>query len=112
MNPHAYRPNEFVTNDFVFEGLVEWEPGYAGQDGVHGTPDDNVVGVLATRWVTTEAAHLADPSVPFEITFTLRENVSFHDGERWNATVAELNFDHLMGGKARSMAGFHDWCAW
>ena len=42
LNPHAYRPNEFVTNDFVFEGLVAWDPTSDGADGVAGTSDDFV----------------------------------------------------------------------
>lgn len=109
LNPHAYRPNEFVTNDFIFEGLVAWEPGFVGLDGITNTKDDFVAASLATSWTTTEAAHLADSSVPYEITFTLRPGVTFHDGAKWDAATAALNFDHIMGGPDRRLAGFHDW---
>ena len=41
LNPHDYRPNEFVTSDFIFEGLVAWDGEHPkGQDGEAGTDDD------------------------------------------------------------------------
>ena len=30
------------------------------------------------------------------VTFTLRENVTFHDGSEWNATVCKWNIDRMM----------------
>ena len=37
LNPHDYRPNEFVTSDFVFEGLTAWDGEHtAGADGISG----------------------------------------------------------------------------
>lgn len=109
MNAHAYRPNEFVTNDWVFEGLTAWDHTYPGVDGVRGTADDFVVGSLAASWTTNQAVVLAQPSAPYEITFRLRQGVKFHDGENWNAQAAALNFDHILGGSTKSFAGFHDW---
>ena len=103
MNPHSYRPNEFVTNDFIFEGLVAWDPTSNGADGVAGTSDDGVVGKLAESWT------VADVAGKMEITFALKPNVAFHDGEKWNAAAAKINFDHILGGTTRRRAGFHDW---
>ena len=37
LNPHDYRPNEFVTSDFVYEGLTAWDGEHtAGADGISG----------------------------------------------------------------------------
>ena len=33
----------------------------------------------------------------------------WQDGESWDADAASVNFDHILGGKTRSRAGFHDW---
>ena len=72
INPHSYRPNEFFANDFVFEGLVAWDPDSAGADGQKGTSDDGVVPSLASSWSITNT----DDGM--KITFTLKENVKFH----------------------------------
>ena len=111
MNPHGYRPNEFFAAAMIFEGLVDWDPeAREGADGIPSTADDFVVGSLATSWTTSEIEHLARPdTVPYSITFKLREGVTFHDGAKWDAATASLNFDHIMGGKEKAMAGFHDW---
>ena len=103
MNPHSYRPNEFVTNDFVFEGLVAWDSTSKGVDGVAGTSDDFVVGALAESWI------VADVGGKMEITFKLRSGVTFHDGEKWDGAAAVINFNHILGGPERKRAGFHDW---
>ena len=86
MNPHSYRPNEFVTNDFIFEGLVAWDPTSNGADGVAGTSDDGVVGKLAESWT------VADVAGKMEITFALKPNVAFHDGEK-SAPATRLHSD-------------------
>ena len=80
MHPHNYRPNLLFAQDWVYEGLV----GY-GQDG-------EVFPRLATTWNT-----VIDPNGDGQIsTFTLRENVTFHDGTDFNCSVAKLNFDHIL----------------
>ena len=113
MNPHSYRPNEFVTNDFIYEGLVAYDGNSPnGADDEAGTMDDFIVGSLATSWVTNLVG--LTQSAPFEITFTLRSGVTFHDGTPWNAAAAKANFDHIMGGTGapgalKRNAGFHDW---
>ena len=103
MNPHSYRPNEFVTNDFVFEGLVAWDSTSKGVDGVAGTSDDFVVAALAESWT------IADVGGKMEITFKLKSGVTFHDGEKWDGAAAVINFNHILGGPERKRAGFHDW---
>ena len=81
MNPHDYRPNEFVTNDFIFEGLVAWDGEETqGVDGVVGTDDDFVQPSLAISWLTNYDDVAAGTTTKYEITFTLREGVTFHDG--------------------------------
>ena len=101
MNPHSYRPNEFVTNEFVFEPLVEWDPYWPGADGKLGTEDDGVKPALAESWTTSMD--------PYSITFKIKQAVTFHDGEKWTAQAAKINFDHILGGSTKSFAGFHDW---
>ena len=147
LNPHDYRPNEFVTSDvrqstcskpqtqdprythepssltphafgaqFVYEGLTAWDGEHTeGLDGIAGTDDDFVDASLATSWTTNYAAHAAAPSTTkYEITFTLRSGVTFHDGEPWNAAAAKVNFDQIMGGTGepggpKALKGMHDW---
>ena len=108
-SPHDYRPNEFVANDFIFEGLVEWDgDNPSGIDGTSGTEDDYVSPSLATSWTTSTSG----PN--YVITFTLRSGVSFHDGTPWNAAAAVTNFDQIMGGTGtlgsrKVLRGMHDW---
>jgi len=115
LNPHDYRPNEFVTNDFIYEGLTEWDGEHTeGVDGVSGTDDDYVKPSLASGWTTNYDAVVADDTAKYEITFTLQSGVTFHDGSPWNAEACKGNFDQIMGGTgesggAKAMRGMHDW---
>jgi ABC-type transport system substrate-binding protein len=114
MNPHDYRPNEFVTNDFIYDGLVAWDGSdAAGVDGTTGTDDDYVAPSLATSWTTNYASSMSATDA-YTITFTLREGVTFHDGSAWDADAAMANFNQIMGGDgslggAKAMRGMHDW---
>jgi nickel transport system substrate-binding protein len=90
MNPHMYRPNEFFANNWVYEGLVSY--GTNGQ----------ILPALATNWTIVNGTN----NTGQVITFTLRRNVTFHDGAPWNATAAKLNFDQITH---TSLSGFHDW---
>lgn len=74
LHPHSYRPNEFFSNNWVYEGLVSYGP------------DGSILPALAESW--TEASD--------SITFRLRAGVKFHDGEDWNCAAAKLNFDHFF----------------
>ena len=108
-SPHDYRPNEFVANDFIFEGLVQWDGSKPkGADGTAGNEDDFVAPSLAASWTT---AFNGDNYV---ITFKLRPGVSFHDGSPWNAAAAVANFEQIMGGTGvlgsrKVLRGMHDW---
>ena len=110
LNPHAYRPNEFVTNAIMFEALTEWDPTSPGADGVLGTHDDFVVGSLASSWTTNiDAVREGATTDDYYIEFNLEQGVTFHDGSPWNAEAAKVNFDHILGGATKSWGGFHDW---
>ena len=110
-SPHDYRPNEFVANDFIFEGLTEWNgKNPAGEDGVAGNEDDFVSPGLATSW----SAAMDSSTGHYTITFKLRADVKFHDGSDWDAAAAVTNFDQIMGGtgelgSSKVLRGMHDW---
>jgi ABC-type transport system substrate-binding protein len=89
VNPHQYFPNQLFAQAWVYEGLV----GY-GQDG-------EIRPVLATSW-TIESIQ----SGGSRYTFTLRDNVKFHDGSEWNCSVAKLNFDHVLSDTVKAR---HQW---
>eukprot|EP01052_Picozoa_sp_SAG31_P043182 SAG31_NODE_7111_length_1785_cov_3.253855_1_plen_352_part_10 len=91
LDPHTYRPNEFFSNNWVYEGLVSY-----GADGV-------IQPALAASWTITDLDN-GDQ----RYTFTLRSDVTFHDGEAWDCSVAKLNFDHVF---ARPLAT-PDWHGW
>ncbi|MFW9865521.1 MAG: ABC transporter substrate-binding protein [Candidatus Thorarchaeota archaeon] len=59
--------------------------------------------VLATDWQIDYYDNVETNSEGFRnfggvenVTFTLRENVTFHDGSEWNATVCKWNIDRMM----------------
>ena len=79
MNAHVYGPNEFFSNNWVYEGLVAF-----GDNG-------KVIPALASAW-TVESNDIGGDTY----TFSLREGVKFHDGADWNCDVAKLNFDHIL----------------
>ena len=89
VNPHQYYPNQLFAQSWVYQGLV----GY-GQDG-------EILPALATDW---EHEDLSNGGRRY--TFTLRENVKFHDDTDWNCTVAKLNFDHVLSETTRKR---HQW---
>ena len=123
LNAHDYRPGEFVTNDFIYEGLTEWDGEHTeGVDGIAGTDDDFVKPSLAASWTTNYDALVAGTATRYEITFTLRSGVTFHDGAAWDAAACKTNFDHIMGGdgvgppptygsgkQGWALTGLHDW---
>ena len=57
MNPHAYRPNEFVIQNLLYEGLV------------HYGPNGQLVPALAESW---EISSAQDGTGETSITFFLR----------------------------------------
>ena len=60
------------THKLLYEGLVKYV-------------DGEVLPVLATDWVLSEDGT--------QLTFTLRQNVTFHDGEPFNAEAAIVNIE-------------------
>ncbi len=71
-----------AVNDFrilvnLYEGLVAYEPGTL-----------EVAPALATDWEISEDGT--------EYTFTLREDVTFHDGTTFNAEAVKFNFDRML----------------
>ena len=78
-SPRSLSVNQLFAQDWLYEGLV----GY-GQGG-------EITPVLAKSWTVADL-----PSGGSRYTFTLRENVKFHDGSDWNCSVAKLNFDHVL----------------
>ena len=90
LDPHSYRPNEFFSNNWVYEGLVAY-----GADGA-------VVPALATEWTETNSAS-GDT-----YRFTLRTGVTFHDGAVFDCAAVKLNFDHVWAG---GLVG-PDWHGW
>lgn len=91
LDPHTYRPNEFFSNNWVYEGLVHY--------GAGGVPEP----ALAESWTITDL-----PDGGQEYRFMLAQNVFFHDGPEFNCTVAKLNFDHVLA-KPLTTPGWHGW---
>ena len=48
LNPHAYRPNEFVVQNWVYEGLVHYGPG------------GKIIPALADSWEVRNHGHQQD----------------------------------------------------
>ena len=92
LDPHSYRPNEFFSNNWVYEGLVSY--GDQGQ----------VIPALAESWTVADTPG-ADGQT---YTFTLRSGVTFHDGAAWNCAAAKQNFDHVLAEPLRT-ADYHGW---
>ena len=59
----------------MFDGLVKKDE------------DENIVENLATSWEAIDETTWV---------FKLREDVTFHDGEQFNAEVAKKNFDRIL----------------
>ena len=90
LDPHSYRPNEFFSNNWIYEGLVAY--------GANGA----VVPALATEWTQTNSTS-GDT-----YRFTLRTGVTFHDGAAFDCAAVKLNFDHVWAG---GLVGpdYHGW---
>ncbi len=78
----------FATNDAYDRGISQ---------GVY--KSDTYIPVLATDWVfdfwpeENNSKGFVNRGGVANITYTLRDNVDFHDGSAWNATVAKWNID-------------------
>jgi ABC-type transport system substrate-binding protein len=90
VDAHTYGPNEFFSNNWIYEGLVAY-----GQGG-------QILPSLASKWSIKENTIGGD-----DYTFTLRQNVTFHDGTAWDCAAAKLNFDHVLAGALRDTHGWY-----
>ncbi|KAL3927422.1 MAG: hypothetical protein SGBAC_013094 [Bacillariaceae sp.] len=88
MHPHQYGANQLFTQAWIYEGLVSY-----GQDGLPAPG-------LAKSW---REENLGDRQ---RVTFTLQENVKFHDGTDFNCNAVKLNFDHVLSDGASKR---HQW---
>ncbi|MBF0779539.1 MULTISPECIES: nickel ABC transporter substrate-binding protein [unclassified Granulicatella] len=85
INPHLYNPDQFITQDMVYEGLVRY-----GDNGV-------IEPALAESWTLSE-----DGTV---YTFKLRKT-NFSDGTPFNAENVKRNFDVIFSEKTKAE---HKW---
>ncbi|MBS4749691.1 nickel ABC transporter substrate-binding protein [Carnobacteriaceae bacterium zg-ZUI78] len=85
LNPHRYNPDQFVTQDMVYEGLVRY-----GDNGV-------IEPVLAESWKISEDGKT--------YTFKLR-HAKFSDGSEFNAKNVKRNFDTIFSEANKSN---HSW---
>ena len=75
LNPHAYLPDQFITQGMVYEGLVNY-----GENG-------EILPSLAESWDISEDGKT--------YTFHLRKGVKFSDGSDFNAANVEKNFNSI-----------------
>lgn len=88
LNPHAYLPSQFITQDMVYDGLVAY-----GENGV-------IEPKLAESWEISPDGKT--------YTFKLREGVKFSDGTPFNAENAVKNFDTIFSAENKAD---HSWFA-
>lgn len=81
LNPHLYTPNQMFAQSMVYEPLVKYQA------------DGSVKPWLAKSWV-----HSADGKT---WTFTLRDDVTFSNGEKFDAHAAAENFRVVLNNRQR-----------
>ncbi|HFZ8994653.1 TPA: nickel ABC transporter substrate-binding protein [Citrobacter freundii] len=81
LNPHLYTPNQLFAQSMVYEPLVKYQA------------DGSVKPWLAKSWT-----HSADGKV---WTFTLRDDVTFSNGEPFDARAAAENFRAVLDNRQR-----------
>lgn len=72
----------------IFDPLIWWLPDGSGQNKFH-------PGLATAYKVSPDST---------EYTFTLRQDVDFHDGTHFDATAVKANFDHIVDPATRSRA--------
>lgn len=76
MNPHVTAPNQMFAQTMIYESLVKYQP------------DGSIAPWLAESW---------DMSVDGKTyTFQLRQDVTFSNGEAFDAAAVKANFDAIM----------------
>jgi len=81
LNPHLYTPNQMFAQSMVYEPLVKYQA------------DGSVIPWLAKSWT-----HTADGKT---WVFTLRDGVTFSNGEPFNAQAAAENFRAVLDNRQR-----------
>ncbi len=81
LNPHLYTPNQMFAQSMVYEPLVKYQA------------DGTVIPWLAVKW-----QHSDDGRVWL---FTLRDDVTFSNGEPFTAQAAEQNFHAVLDNRQR-----------
>ncbi|MFX0028422.1 MAG: ABC transporter substrate-binding protein [Candidatus Hermodarchaeota archaeon] len=98
-DPASFNPSTADTYRYAcLENMVTMRAGWDGYDL------NMLIPVLATSWdVEPWPSEMNQAPIPFvnsggvkAINWTLRENVTFHDGSIWNATVAKWNYDRIF----------------
>ncbi len=79
MNPHLY-PGSMSAQGMVYESLVE-------------NTEEGIKPLLAESWEISEDGT--------EYTFHLRKDVTFHDGEHFNAKAVKQNFEAVQNNKEK-----------
>lgn len=81
LNPHLYSPNEMFAQNLVYEALFKYDE--------NGEISPN----LAKSYKVSNDGK--------RYIFTLRDDVFFSDGEKFNASTAKANFDAILANKDR-----------
>ena len=81
LNPHLYTPNQMFAQSMVYEPLVKYQA------------DGSVIPWLAKSWT-----HSTDGKT---WTFTLRDDVTFSNGEAFDAHAAAENFRVVLDNRQR-----------
>lgn len=81
LNPHLYTPNQMFAQSMVYEPLVKYQA------------DGSVKPWLATSWTSSKDGKIW--------TFTLRDGVTFSNGEAFDAQAAAENFRAVLDNRQR-----------
>lgn len=84
LNPHLYSPNQMFAQAMVYEPLVRYRA------------DGTIAPWLAESWEVSEDGKT--------YTFTLRDGVTFSNGEAFDASAAKANIDAALANRSR-----HSW---
>ncbi|MCS2610890.1 nickel ABC transporter substrate-binding protein [Halomonas dongshanensis] len=81
LNPHLYSPNQMFAQVMVFEPLVKYQE------------DGSLAPWLASAWEISEDGRTYE--------FTLRDDVTFSNGEPFDAEAVVANFDAILANRER-----------
>ncbi|MCR4942057.1 MAG: nickel ABC transporter substrate-binding protein [Campylobacter sp.] len=81
LNPHLYSPNAMFAQDMLYEGLTRYGD------------DNKIYPHLATAWQISQDGKTYK--------FTLRKDVVFSNGEKFDAKAVKANFDAILQNRKR-----------